>query len=69
MAPAKTPPDVIAKLNALFVAAGQSDRIRELFKGQGIDEGAMTLEASRALYNEEAPIWAELAASLGPQAQ
>jgi hypothetical protein len=29
----------------------------------------MTLEASQALYREEAPIWAELAAGLGPQAQ
>jgi tripartite-type tricarboxylate transporter receptor subunit TctC len=69
VAPAKTPPEIIAKLSALFVAAGQSARIRDLFKGQGIDEGAMSLDASRALYNEEAPIWAELAAGLGPQPQ
>jgi tripartite-type tricarboxylate transporter receptor subunit TctC len=69
VAPAKTPPEIIAKLSALFVAAGQSDRVRELFKGQGIDEGAMSLQASQALYDEEAPIWAELAADLGPQPQ
>jgi tripartite-type tricarboxylate transporter receptor subunit TctC len=69
VAPAKTPPEIIAKLSALFVAAGKSDRVRELLKSQGIDEGPMTLDASQALYREEAPIWAELAASLGPQLQ
>ena len=69
VAPAKTPPEIIAKLSALFVAAGKSERIRELLKSQGIDEGAMALDASDALYKEEAPIWAELAASLGPQPQ
>ena len=31
VAPAKTPPEIIARLSALFVAAGQSERIRELF--------------------------------------
>lgn len=63
--PAKTPPEIVSKLSALFVAAGKSDRVREAFKSQGVDEGAMTLEASQALYNDEAPVWAELAASLG----
>ncbi|MEH2475890.1 tripartite-type tricarboxylate transporter receptor subunit TctC [Nitrobacteraceae bacterium AZCC 2161] len=67
VAPAKTPPEIVAKLSALFVAAGKSDRVRELLKSQGVDEGPMTLDASQALYREEAPIWAELAASLGPQ--
>jgi tripartite-type tricarboxylate transporter receptor subunit TctC len=69
VAPAKTPPEIVAKLSALFVAAGKSDRVRELLKSQGVDEGPMTLDASQALYREEAPIWAELAASLGPQVQ
>jgi tripartite-type tricarboxylate transporter receptor subunit TctC len=64
MAPAKTPPEIIAKLSALMVNAGKSDRVRELLKSQGIDEGPMTLQASQALYNTEAPIWAELAAGL-----
>jgi tripartite-type tricarboxylate transporter receptor subunit TctC len=69
MVPAKTPPEIVAKLSALFVAAGKSDRVRELLKSQGINEGPMTLEASNALYKDEAPIWAELAAGLGPQVQ
>jgi tripartite-type tricarboxylate transporter receptor subunit TctC len=66
VAPAKTPPEILAKLNALCIAAGKSDRVRELLTSQGIDEGPMTLEASQAHYKEEAPIWAELASSLGP---
>jgi tripartite-type tricarboxylate transporter receptor subunit TctC len=69
VAPAKTPPEIVARLSALFVDAGKSDRVRDLLKSQGIDEGPMTLQASQALYNTEAPIWAELASSLGPQAQ
>lgn len=67
VAPAKTPPEIVEKLSALFVAAGKSDRVRDLLASQGIDEGPMTLQASKALYNEEAPIWADLAAGLGPQ--
>lgn len=69
MAPAKTPPEIVAKLNALFVDASKSDRVREVLKSQGVDEGAMTLQASNALYKEEAPIWAEIAGGLGPQPQ
>lgn len=67
--PARTPPEIVSRLSALFVAAGKSDRVRDLLQSQGINEGAMTLEASNALYKEESPIWAELAASLGPQVQ
>ena len=67
MAPAKTPPEIVAKLNALFLAASKTDRVRELLKSQGVNEGAMGLEASNALYKEEAPVWAELAAGLGAQ--
>ena len=66
VAPAKTPPEIVARLNALCIAAGKSDRVRELLSSQGIDEGPMTLEASQAHYKEEAPIWADLAANLGP---
>ena len=64
VAPAKTPPEIISKLSALFVAAGQSDRVRALLKSQGIDEGALSAQASQAIYKDEAPIWAELAENL-----
>ncbi|MET0971702.1 MAG: tripartite tricarboxylate transporter substrate binding protein, partial [Tardiphaga sp.] len=66
VAPARTPPEIIAKLSSLFVAGARDTRIRELLASQGIDEGPMTLAASQALYRDEAPIWAELAAGLGP---
>lgn len=69
VAPARTPPEIIAKLSSLFVAGSRDARIRDLLGSQGIDERPMTLEASQALYRDEAPVWAELAAGLGPQAQ
>lgn len=67
--PAKTPPEIVAKLSDLFVAAGKSDRVRALIKSQGIDEAAMSATASQAVFKEEAPIWAKLAASLDLQPQ
>lgn len=67
--PANTPGSVAARLSELFVAAGKSDRIREVLKSQGVDEGAMSMDTSQAIYREEAPIWAELALGLGLQPQ
>ena len=67
--PISTPASVTARLSDLFVAAGKSERIRELLKSQGVDEGAMPSDASQAVYKEEAPIWAELALGLGLQPQ
>ena len=64
-APAGTPPEIIRKISELLVAAGQTDKVRELLKSQGVDDAAMTLEASRKLYADEAPIWLELVSSLG----
>ena len=64
-APAGTPPEIIKKISDLLVAAGQTDKVRELLKSQGVDDAAMTLEASRKLYAEEAPVWIELVSSLG----
>jgi tripartite-type tricarboxylate transporter receptor subunit TctC len=68
-APANTPPEVLARLSELIIAAAKSDRIRELMKSQGVDEAPMSIEASRALYLDEAPIWADLAKGLGMQPQ
>lgn len=67
--PAKTPPEIVARLSDLFVAAGKSDRVRELIKSQGIDEAAMSAQASQAVFKEEAPIWAQLATGLDLQPQ
>jgi tripartite-type tricarboxylate transporter receptor subunit TctC len=69
VAPAGTPQEIVTKLSELMVAAGKTDRIQEMLKKQGIDEAAMTVAASQNIYQEEAPVWAELAGSLGPVAQ
>lgn len=65
VAPAGTPREIITKLSALFVAGGKSEKIQEMLRIQGLDEAAMTLEASQKLYNEESPIWLQLVSSLG----
>jgi tripartite-type tricarboxylate transporter receptor subunit TctC len=67
--PISTPTGVTAKLSEMFVAAGKSDRIRAALASQGVDEGAMPMDASQKIYREEAPIWSELALSLGLQPQ
>jgi tripartite-type tricarboxylate transporter receptor subunit TctC len=67
--PINTPASITAKLSELFVKAGNTDRIREILKSQGVDEAAMPKDASQAIYKEEAPIWAELALGLGLQPQ
>ncbi|WP_211907812.1 Bug family tripartite tricarboxylate transporter substrate binding protein [Tardiphaga alba] len=69
VAPTGTPQEIVTKLSELMVAAGKTDRIQEMLKKQGIDEAAMTVAASQKIYKEEAPVWAELAGSLGPVAQ
>ncbi len=65
VAPAGTPREIITKLSDLFVAGGKSEKIQEMLRIQGLDEAAMTLEASQKLYNEESPIWLQLVSSLG----
>ena len=69
VAPAKTPPEIVAKLSALFVAAAKTDKIADMLKKQSIDEPPMTSEQSQASYKQEAPIWADMVASLGPVVQ
>ena len=64
VAPVATSPEIVRKLSELFVAAGKSDKIREMLKSQGLDEAAMPLEESQRIYKEEAPIWRELIAAL-----
>ena len=53
------------KISELLVEAGKSDKVQEMMKTFGVDEPAMTFEATQKLYNEEKPIWLELVKSLG----
>ncbi|ETR77339.1 hypothetical protein X566_06650 [Afipia sp. P52-10] len=64
-APTGTPDAIIKKLSELFVAGGQTEKVREMLKSQGVDDAAMTLEESQKLYKDESPIWLELVSSLG----
>jgi tripartite-type tricarboxylate transporter receptor subunit TctC len=63
--PAGTPPEVVKKISELLVEAGKSDKVQEMMKTFGVDEPAMTLEATQKLYDEEKPIWLDLVKSLG----
>lgn len=65
VAPAGTPPEIIKTLSELFVAGGKSEKVQEMLRVQGLDEAAMTLEASQKLYKDESPVWIELVSSLG----
>ena len=62
--PKGTPKSVVERLSSLLVQAGKSDRAIEMFKTYGIDEGAMGMEATQALYARESPIWIELASKI-----
>ena len=57
--------ETVRKISELLVEAGKSDRVQEMMKRFGVDEPAMTVEKTQKLYNEEKPIWLELAKVLG----
>jgi tripartite-type tricarboxylate transporter receptor subunit TctC len=63
--PAGTPKEVVMKISELLVEAGKSDKVQEMMKTFGVDEPAMTFEATQKLYDAEKPIWLELVKSLG----
>lgn len=63
--PIGTPRDVVSKIADLLVAAGKSDKIKEMNKTFGIDEGAMTFDATQKVYKDETPVWLDLVSSLG----
>jgi tripartite-type tricarboxylate transporter receptor subunit TctC len=63
--PMGTPADIIQKLSRLLVAAGKTDRVQQVMKPFGVDDTAMTFEATQKLYKDEAPVWLEAVASLG----
>lgn len=56
--------EIVERLSAILVASGKSEKATEMFKMFGIDEGAMDLAATRALYARESPIWIDLASKV-----
>jgi tripartite-type tricarboxylate transporter receptor subunit TctC len=63
--PTGTPPEIIQKLSKLLVAGGKTEKIQQLMKSFGVDDTAMTLEATQKLYKDEAPVWLEAVSGLG----
>ena len=65
VAPAGTPPAVIAKLNAEVVKALNSPDLREKFKANGIDPVASTPEQFGALMRSEIARWRDVVKASG----
>lgn len=63
--PKGTSKEIVEGLSKILVQAGKSEKATEMFKTYGIDEGAMDLVATQALYARESPIWIELASNIG----
>lgn len=63
--PVGTPREIVMKLSNLLVEGGKSEKVQQVLKAYGVDEAAMTFEATQKLYKDEAPLWLEAVASLG----
>jgi tripartite-type tricarboxylate transporter receptor subunit TctC len=63
--PTGTPQEIVMKISELLVEAGKSDKVQAMMKTFGVDEPAMTFEATQKLYNEEKPLWLDFVKSLG----
>ena len=65
LAPAGTPKDVIAKLNAEFNKALQQPELRKKLGDEGADPGGGTPEQFAALINDEIPRWGKIVKESG----
>jgi tripartite-type tricarboxylate transporter receptor subunit TctC len=59
--PTGTPTAIVERLSDLIMRAAQTEKVRTMFATFGIDEGPMSMQATRELYEREAPIWVDLA--------
>lgn len=69
LAPLKTPPAIINKLNADLVAAMAAPEVREKLAGQGIDPVTTTPEQTATRMREQAIKWAEAVKLSGLKAE
>ena len=60
VAPAKTPPAIVEKLNREIGAIVESPEMREKLKGQGVEADAMSTAELAALYRKETDKWAKV---------
>lgn len=67
--PAKTPPEVIAKLHQMLAAATTDKAVREKLLAAGIDAETSTPDQLRALLPEETKKWAQVIKAAGIQPQ
>jgi tripartite-type tricarboxylate transporter receptor subunit TctC len=65
LAPAGTPKDVIAKLNAEFNKALQSPELRKKLSDEGADPAGGTAEQFAALIKDEIPRWGKVVKDSG----
>lgn len=65
VAPAKTPPDVVAALNALFVKALKASDVREALAKQGIEATPSTPEVLASRITSEGATWKKIIADAG----
>lgn len=60
VAPAKTPPAIVERLNREIGAIVESPEIREKLKSQGVEADAMSTAELAALYRRESDKWAKV---------
>jgi tripartite-type tricarboxylate transporter receptor subunit TctC len=59
--PTGTPAEIVARLSDLIMKAAKTEKVKAMFDTFGIDEGPMSVEATRELYARESPVWIDLA--------
>ena len=60
-----TPMPIVRRMSDLLVAGSQSPKIAQQMANLGVDDPAMTYDATQKLYQEEAPLWIDLVKGLG----
>ena len=65
VAPAKTPPDIVAALNALFVKALKAPDVREALAKQGIESTPSTPQVLAERITSEGATWKKIIAAAG----
>ncbi len=60
-----TPMPIVQRMSELLVAGSQSAKIQQQMANLGVDDPAMTYDATQKLYQDEAPVWIDLVKGLG----
>ena len=60
-----TPMPIVHRMSELLVAGSQSPKIQQQMANLGVDDPAMTYDATQKLYQDEAPVWIDLVKGLG----